>query len=417
MGQTLSEKILSRKAGYRVKANEVVTVSPDFILSHDNSAAIIQEFREIGLKKVASPEKIVIVLDHVVPAASEKHALNHKIIREFVEEQKIIHFFDIEAGVCHQVFSEEGFALPGLLIVGSDSHTTTYGAFGAMAVGIGRTETASVWATDEIWLRVPETIKFVLKGRLRSGVMSKDVILRMMGDLGAEGANYKAVEFSGEAVSSLSIDSRMVMTNMAAEMGAKNGYFEPDELCLEWLRGRAKKEFEVIYSDPDAYYEAIYEYDLSNVEPQVACPHSVDNVKPVTEVMGTLFHQALLGTCTNGRLEDLEIAVKILKGRKINRRIRMLVLPASRQVYLEALRRGWLEALYEAGAVILNPGCGPCLGAHMGILAPGEVALSTANRNFKGRMGSRESAIYLASPATVAASALEGKIVDPRSYL
>lgn len=417
MGKTLSEKILSLKAGREVRANEVVTVSPDFVLSHDNSAAIIQEFRQIGLKKVAAPEKIVIVLDHVVPAASEKHALNHKIIREFVEEQELPHFFDIEAGVCHQVFCEQGFALPGLLIAGSDSHTTTYGAFGAMAIGIGRTETASIWATDEIWLRVPETIKFILKGRLQPGVMSKDIILRLIGDVGAEGANYKAVEFSGEAVASLSIDSRMVMTNMAAEMGAKNGYFEPDGLCLEWLRGRARKEFEAIYSDPDACYEAIYEYELSSLEPQVACPHSVDNVKSVNEVAGTIFHQALLGTCTNGRLEDLEMAVRILKGKRINRQVRMLVLPASRQVYLEALRRGWLEILYEAGAVILNPGCGPCLGAHLGILAPGEVALSTANRNFKGRMGSRDSAIYLASPATVAASALEGKIVDPRSYL
>ncbi len=417
MGKTLSEKILSLKAGREVKANEVVTVSPDFVLSHDNSAAIIQEFRQIGLKKVAAPEKIVIVLDHVVPAASEKHALNHKIIREFVEEQKLPHFFDIEAGVCHQVFCEQGFALPGLLITGSDSHTTTYGAFGAMAIGIGRTEMASIWATDEIWLRVPETIKFNLKGKLQPGVMSKDVILRLIGDLGAEGANYKAVEFAGEAVASLSMESRMVMTNMAAEMGAKNGYFEPDALCLEWLRGRARKEFEVIYSDPDANYEAIYEYDLSSLEPQVACPHSVDNVKKVNEVAGTSFNQALLGTCTNGRLEDLEMAVRILKGKRINRRIRMLVLPASRQVYLEALKRGWLEILAEAGAVILNPGCGPCLGAHMGVLAPGEVALSTANRNFKGRMGSRDSAIYLASPATVAASALEGQIVDPRSYL
>jgi homoaconitate hydratase family protein len=417
MGQTLSEKILSLKAKKAVKANEVVTVSPDFVLSHDNSAAIIQEFKQIGLSRVASPEKIVIVLDHVVPAASEKHALNHKIIREFVQEQGLPHFFDIESGVCHQVFSEQGFALPGHLIVGSDSHTTTYGAFGALAVGIGRTETASIWATDEIWLRVPETIKFVLKQRLPAGVMSKDVILRLIGDLGAEGANYKAVEFAGDAVANLSLDSRLVMTNMAAEMGAKNGYFEPDDLCLEWLRGRARKELEVVRSDPDATYEAAYEYDLSAMEPQVACPHSVDNVKPVREVAGTVFHQALLGTCTNGRLEDLEIAVRLLKGKKISRHIRLLVLPASRPVYLEALKRGWLEILYEAGAVILNPGCGPCLGAHLGILAPGEVALSTANRNFRGRMGSRDSAIYLASPATVAASALEGKITDPRSYL
>ncbi|MGQ9470488.1 MAG: 3-isopropylmalate dehydratase large subunit [Candidatus Aminicenantales bacterium] len=417
MGQTLSEKILSRKAGHQVWAGEVVSVSPDYILSHDNSAAIIQEFREIGREKLACPEKVVIILDHVVPAASEKHALNHKIIREFVRQQGLPHFFDIESGVCHQVFSEKGFALPGLLIVGSDSHTTTYGAFGALSVGIGRTETASTWATDEIWLRVPETIKFILEGKLNPGVMSKDLILRLIGDLGAEGANYKAVEFSGPAVGTLSLSSRMVMTNMVAEMGAKNGYFEPDEVCLKWLQSRAMRPFEPIYSDEDANYEAVYHYNLSEVEPCVACPHSVDNVKPVSEVVGTKIHQALIGTCTNGRREDLEIAARILKKKKVSPQVRLLILPASREVYAEALREGILETLYTAGAVILNPGCGPCLGAHMGVLAPGEVALSTANRNFRGRMGSRDAFIYLASPATVAASAIEGRITDPRGYL
>lgn len=417
MGQTLSEKILSRKAGRQVRAGEVVSVSPDYILSHDNSAAIIQEFREIGREKLACPEKVVIILDHVVPAASEKHALNHKIIREFVSQQGIPYFFDIESGICHQVFSEKGFALPGLLIVGSDSHTTTYGAFGALSVGIGRTETASTWATDEIWLRVPETIKFILEGKLNPGVMSKDLVLRLIGDLGAEGANYKAVEFSGPAVGTLSLSSRMVMTNMAAEMGAKNGYFEPDEVCLKWLQSRAMRPFEPIYSDEDANYGAVYHYNLSEVEPCVACPHSVDNVKPVSEVVGTNIHQALIGTCTNGRREDLEIAARILKKKKVSPQVRLLVLPASREVYAEALREGILETLYTAGAVILNPGCGPCLGAHMGVLAPGEVALSTANRNFRGRMGSRDAFIYLASPATVAASAIEGRIADPRSYL
>lgn len=417
MGQTLSEKILSRKAGRQVRAGEVVSVSPDYILSHDNSAAIIQEFREIGREKLACPEKVVIILDHVVPAASEKHALNHKIIREFVSQQGIPYFFDIESGICHQVFSEKGFALPGLLIVGSDSHTTTYGAFGALSVGIGRTETASTWATDEIWLRVPETIKFILEGKLSPGVMSKDLVLRLIGDLGAEGANYKAVEFSGPAVGTLSLSSRMVMTNMAAEMGAKNGYFEPDEVCLKWLQSRAMRPFEPIYSDEDANYGAVYHYNLSEVEPCVACPHSVDNVKPVSEVVGTNIHQALIGTCTNGRREDLEIAARILKKKKVSPQVRLLVLPASREVYAEALREGILETLYTAGAVILNPGCGPCLGAHMGVLAPGEVALSTANRNFRGRMGSRDAFIYLASPATVAASAIEGRIADPRSYL
>lgn len=417
MGQTLSEKILSRRAGRQVWAGEVVSVSPDYILSHDNSAAIIQEFREIGREKLACPEKVVIILDHVVPAASEKHALNHKIIREFVSQQGIPYFFDIESGVCHQVFSEKGFALPGLLIIGSDSHTTTYGAFGALSVGIGRTETASTWATDEIWLRVPETIKFIFEGKLNPGVMSKDLILRLIGDLGAEGANYKAVEFSGPAVGTLSFSSRMVMTNMAAEMGAKNGYFEPDEVCLKWLQPRAMRPFEPIYSDEDANYETVYHYKLSEVEPCFACPHSVDNVKPVSEVVGTNIHQALIGTCTNGRMEDLEIAARILKKKKVSPQVRLLVLPASREVYAEALRTGILETLYTAGAVILNPGCGPCLGAHMGVLAPGEVALSTANRNFRGRMGSRDAFIYLASPATVAASAIEGRITDPRGYL
>lgn len=417
MGQTLSEKILSRKAGRQVWAGEMVSVSPDYILSHDNSAAIIQEFREIGREKLACPEKVVIILDHVVPAASEKHALNHKIIREFVRQHGLPHFFDIESGVCHQVFSEKGFALPGLLIVGSDSHTTTYGTFGALSVGIGRTETASTWATDEIWLRVPETIKFILEGKLNPGVMSKDLILRLIGDLGAEGANYKAVEFSGPAVGTLSLSSRMVMTNMVAEMGAKNGYFEPDEVCLKWLQSRAMRPFEPIYSDEDANYEAVYHYNLSEVEPCVACPHSVDNVKPVSEVVGTKIHQALIGTCTNGRREDLEIAARILRKKKVSPQVRLLILPASREVYAEALREGILETLYTAGAVILNPGCGPCLGAHMGVLAPGEVALSTANRNFRGRMGSRDAFIYLGSPATVAASAIEGRITDPRGYL
>lgn len=417
MGQTFSEKILSQKAGRPVRAGEVVSVSPDYVLSHDNSAAIIQEFKEIGLERVACPEKLVIILDHVVPAASEKHALNHKIIREFVQEQGLPNFFDIESGVCHQVFSEKGFALPGLLIVGSDSHTTTYGAFGALAVGIGRTETASIWATDEIWLRVPETIKFVLEGKLNPGVMSKDVILRLIGDVGAEGANYKAVEFSGPGVGSLSLASRMVMTNMSAEMGAKNGYFEPDELCLEWVKARAKRSFEPVYSDRDASYEAVYHYNLSGIEPCVACPHSVDNVRPVSEVSGTVIHQALIGTCTNGRIEDLEIAARILRNRKVSSGVRLLILPASREVYTEALKSGLLATLYDAGGIILNPGCGPCLGAHLGILAPGEVALSTANRNFRGRMGSREAFIYLASPATVAASAVEGRITDPRGYL
>ena len=416
MAKTLSEKILGKKAGKAVDAGEVVTVAPDYCLSHDNSAAIIGEFKKLGVGRVKAPEKLVIILDHIVPAADEKYAQNHKTIREFVAAQGLPNFFDIQHGVCHQVLSEASFALPGKLIVGSDSHTTTYGAFGAFAAGIGRTEAASIWATDEIWLRVPETLRVEFSGRLPAGVYAKDVILKVIGDHGADRANYEAIEFTGPAAGDFSLASRMVMANMAAEMGAKNGYFEPDEKTLEWVKARARADYEVVKSDEGAKYEAVLKYDLSTLEPQVACPHTVDNVKPVREVEGKPFHQALIGTCTNGRLEDLEVAARILRGRKINPRVRALVLPASREVYVEALRKGLLEVLSEAGCVILNPGCGPCLGAHEGLLAAGEVVVSTSNRNFRGRMGNRDSEIYLASPATAAASALEGKITDPRNH-
>jgi homoaconitate hydratase family protein len=417
LGQTFSEKILSQKAGREVKAGDVVTVSPDFILTHDNTAAIIKEFQKLGISKVRCPQKMVIVLDHVVPASAEKYALNHKSIREFVSAQGISHFYDIHNGICHQVFSEEGFAMPGVLILGADSHTTSYGAFGAFSAGIGRSEAASVWATAKIWLRVPETLKIVLNGQLPKGVSAKDVILKIIGDEGADRANYKAVEFAGSSAQAMSLASRLVLANMAAEMGAKNGYFPPDEKVFDFLKDRAKASYEAVYSDPDARYDDILDFDLSTLEPQVACPHTVDNVKPVTEVIGTPFHQAVIGTCTNGRFEDLKVAADILRGQIIASSVRVLVIPASRTEYLKALLEGILEDLVRAGCIILNPGCGPCLGAHQGILAPGEVALSTANRNFRGRMGSRDSEIYLASPATVAASVIEGRIADPRGYL
>jgi homoaconitate hydratase family protein len=417
LGKTLSEKILGRKAGKEVSAGEVVTVSPDYCLSHDNSAAIIGEFKKLGVERVKRPEKLVIVLDHIVPAADEKYAQNHKTIREFVAAQGLPNFFDIQYGVCHQVLSEASFALPGRLIVGSDSHTTTYGAFGAFAAGIGRTEAASIWATDEIWLRVPETLRIEFSGKFPEGVFAKDVILKVIGDNGADRANYEAIEFSGPAAGDFSLASRMVLANMAAEMGAKNGYFEPDEKTLEWVKARARADYEVVRSDEEANYEAVLKYDLSALEPQIACPHTVDNVKPVREVEGKPFHQALIGTCTNGRLEDLEVAAHIMRGKRVHPRVRALILPASREVYIEAMRKGFLEILSEAGCVLLNPGCGPCLGAHEGLLAAGEVVVSTSNRNFQGRMGNRESEIYLASPATAAASALVGKIADPRKHL
>jgi homoaconitate hydratase family protein len=404
LGKTLTEKILGRKAGKEVQAGEVVTVSPDIILSHDNAAAIIQEFRKLGLKRVRAPEKIVIVLDHIVPASEEKYAQNHKSIREFVAEQGIAHFYDINAGICHQVLPEQGFALPGKVIVGSDSHTPSYGAFGAFATGIGRTEVASIWATDEIWLRVPETIRIDIAGKLGPRVSAKDLSLKIIGDHTAEMANYKAVEFSGPAAGDFSVGARLTLANMSAEMGAKNGYFAPDGKTLKWLEGRARGPFVAAASDPDARFESVLAYDLGPLEPQVACPHTVDNVKPV------------IGTCTNGRLEDLEAAAAILAGRKVHPSVRCLVIPASWEVYREALKTGTLAVLADAGCVILNSGCGPCLGAHEGILAAGEVCLSTSNRNFRGRMGHRDSEIYLASPATAAATAVAGRIADPREF-
>jgi len=416
LGKTLTEKVLGRKAGRDVRAGDVVSVSPDYVLSHDNSAAIIQEFRKLGVKRVKAPGKIVIVLDHIVPAANEKYAQNHKTIREFVAEQGIPNFFDINAGICHQVLPEQGFARPGLVIVGSDSHTPSYGALGAFAAGIGRTETACTWATDEIWLRVPETMRIDLSGRFRPGVFAKDLSLKLIGDHGAEMANYKAVEFAGPAAGDLSVGSRLTLANMSAEMGAKNGYFAPDAKALQWLEGRARGPFEMVASDPDARYDTVLACDLDALEPQVAAPHAVDNVKPVAAVAGKPVNQILIGTCTNGRLEDLEAAAAILKGRRAHPSVRVLVIPASWEVYREALRSGALATLVEAGCVILNSGCGPCLGGHEGLMAAGEVCLSTSNRNFRGRMGHRDSEIYLASPATAAASAVTGRITDPRGF-
>ena len=418
MGKTFAEKILAFKSGKKsVIAGEIVTVSPDVVLSHDNTAAISKKFKQIGVKKVKHSEKIVIPLDHCVPAASEKYASNHKTIREFVQEQKIENFYDINTGVCHQVLPEKGHVLPGTLILGADSHTTTYGAFGAFSAGIGRSEVASIWATDEIWLKVPETIKINIEGDIPSGLYPKDIILHIIGNLGADGVLYKAVEFGGKVVREMSISGRMTLCNMAVEMGAKNGYVQPDEKTIKWLSSRTNKKYRVIKSDLDAKFEKIINYDISKLEPQIACPHTVDNVRPVSEVIGTKIDQALIGTCTNGRIEDLKIASEILKGKRISNKVRLLIFPASMEIYAEAMELGIFQELVKSGAVIMNPGCGPCLGAHEGVLAPGEVCLSTANRNFKGRMGCKEAEVYLASPATVAISSLYGEITDVRENL
>jgi len=418
MGKTFAEKMLALKSGKEsVVAGEIVTVSPDIVMSHDNSAAIAKKFKQIGINKVKYPEKIVIPLDHCVPAATEKYATNHKEIREFVQEQKIKNFYDINTGVCHQVLPEKGHILPGTLVLGADSHTTTYGAFGTFATGIGRSEVASIWATDEIWLRVPETIKINIEGEIPPGIYPKDIILYIIGDLGADGALYKAVEFSGKVVKNMDMGGRMTLCNMTVEMGAKIGYVEPDKKTIQWLTPRSNKKYEIIKSDLNAEFEKIIDYDISKLEPQIACPHTVDKVKPVSEVTGTKINQALIGTCTNGRIEDLKITSEILGDKKISDRVRLLIFPASMEVFAQAMELGILQKLVKSGAVIMNPGCGPCLGAHEGALAPGEVCLSTANRNFKGRMGCKEAEIYLASPATVAISSLYGEITDVRRYL
>ncbi|MCD6345602.1 MAG: 3-isopropylmalate dehydratase large subunit [Anaerolineae bacterium] len=415
MEQTFAEKVLARKAGLEaVTPGQIVTVRPDRLLTHDNTADISQKFRRIGVKRVVDPTMNVIVLDHVTPAANETYAANHKLIREFVAEQGIAAFYDVGEGICHQVLPEQGHAWPGAVIVGSDSHTPTCGAFGAFAAGIGRTEAAAVMATGRIWLRVPESIQISIQGTLPPRVVAKDVILHVIGDLRADGAAYCSVEFTGETVRALSIAGRMTLTNMAAEMGAKNAVVEPDEKTRAWLAGRVTHPYEEIHADPDATYSRVVEYDVSDLAPQIAKPHTVDNVVPVTEVVGTKIDQCLIGTCTNGRLEDLRAAAGILRGRHIAPGVRLLVLPASREVLLAALEERLIGDLVAAGATLLNPGCGPCLGAHEGAMAPGEVTLSTANRNFKGRMGSKEAFIYLGSPATVAASALTGVISDPR---
>ena len=418
MGKTFTEKILALKSGKKsTVAGEIVTVSPDIVLSHDNTAAISKKFEQIGVKTVKHPGKIVVPLDHCVPAASEKYASNHKTIREFVKEQAIENFYDINTGVCHQILPEKGHVLPGTLILGADSHTTTYGAFGAFSAGIGRSEVASIWATDKIWLKVPETIKINIKGKIPLGVYPKDIILYIIGNLGADGVLYKAVEFSGNVVKEMSISGRMTLCNMAVEMGAKNGYVEPDEKTVQWLSSRTGEKYEIIKSDSDANFEKVINFEVDKLQPQIACPHTVDNVKPVSGVKGIKIDQALIGTCTNGRIEDLKIASEVLKGKKISKNTRLLVFPASMEIYAEAMELGIFQELVKSGAVIMNPGCGPCLGAHEGVLAPGEICLSTANRNFKGRMGCKEAEVYLASPATVAVSALYGEITDVRGYL
>jgi 3-isopropylmalate/(R)-2-methylmalate dehydratase large subunit/methanogen homoaconitase large subunit len=415
MGKTFAERALGRAAGREVTANEVVTVEPDFCMSHDNTGPISRTFKKIGVKKVWKPERLVVILDHGVPAPSSDHAVNHKEAREFMREQGAPHFYDVssDGGVCHQKFPEEGFALPGQVVIGSDSHTCTYGAFGTFATGIGRSEMAAAWATGTIWLKVPESMRINVSGRFEPGVSAKDFILKVMGDVRSDGADYMSVEFHGDGIANMSVSERMTLCNLGIEMGAKNAVCKPDGKVLDFIRGRERsKDWEILWADGDAVYASELSYDLGGVTPGVARPHTVDNYAGIGEVKGVKVDQAFIGTCTNGRLEDLHAAAEILRGRRVA--VRTIVIPASWRVYRDAMRDGTIETLLDAGCIVCNAGCGPCLGAHMGTLAPGETCISTANRNFKGRMGDRESFIYLASPRTVAASALAGEISDPR---
>ncbi len=415
MGMTFAEKILARKAGLeKTVPGQIVEISPDVALSHDNAAPIAAIFRQIGVDKVFDPSVPVFILDHATPAPSTQHAQNHKEIRQFVAEQRIQHFYDVGRGVCHQVLAEEGLALPGEVVLGSDSHTPTAGALGAFAAGIGRSEIASIWASGQIWLRVPESQKLIVHGRLPPGVEAKDLALYVIGDQGADGALYQSVEWYGEAIEALPVGERMTLTNLMAEMGAKNSVVPPDTITFDYLQGRAKRDYEPVYADPDAAYQRVLEYDAIGLEPMVAQPHTVDNVAPLSQVAGVRIDQAFVGTCTNGRLEDLAAAATVLEGRRVAPGVRLIVIPASSEVYLAALQAGYLETFVRAGGMIESPGCGPCMGNHMGVPAEGEVSISTANRNFRGRMGTKESQVYLANPAVVAASAVAGQITDPR---
>lgn len=389
-------------------ANSIVFCRPDIVLSHDNTASIEKTFRQMHGKKVADPDQLLIVLDHNAPPTTSKLANEYQQIRDFIKFQGVKKFYDSGKGICHQIMSYH--AKPGMLIVGSDSHTCTAGAFNSMAAGIDRTETAGIWLKGETWFRVPESLKIILKGRLRKGVYAKDLSLWIIGMLGSDGANYMSIEFHGPGVASLSISDRMTLANLASEMGAKNAIFPPDQILAGFYN---KERIRGIWADDGATYASQIEINLSEIFPLVAAPHSVDNIKSVNEVKGISIDQGLIGTCTNGRIEDLRIAAGILKGRKIKDGFQLFIIPASQQITLQAIREGLIEVFLHAGAQVLSSSCGPCLGTGQGIPADGSKVISTANRNFPGRMGNKNGSIYLASPATVAYSAIEGNITNP----
>jgi 3-isopropylmalate/(R)-2-methylmalate dehydratase large subunit len=386
------------------------------VMVHDLTGPLaVEAFKKIGTPKVWDNKKVVVILDHQVPAESVNAAELHKVMRNFAKDQNLT-FYDVgRGGICHQVMPEKGHVAPGNVIVGADSHTCTYGAFGAFATGIGSTEAAAVFATGKIWFKVPPTIKINVKGKFKKFVTPKDLILKIIGNLSVDGAIYKAAEFAGPTIKNMSIAGRMTMCNMAVEMGAKNGIIAPDETTAEFLKCRTPKmpDFKALQSDKDAEYEDTMEFNVSNIEPQVACPSSVDNVKPVSEAGNVSVDQAFIGSCTNGRIEDLRLAAQVLKNRKVKDGVRALVIPASQEVWRQAMQEGLLEIFTDAGAIVCGSACGPCLGGHIGLLAAGESCVSSSNRNFIGRMGSTQANVYLASPATVAASAVTGKLTDP----
>ena len=400
--RTFAEKIFNASTG------SIVFKKPDIVLTHDNTASIFNTFKKMGGSKVISPDQLLIVLDHNAPPSSAKMANQYQAVRDIVKEQGITKFHDVGKGICHQIMAD--YAKPGMVIVGSDSHTCTAGAFNAFAAGIDRTEAAGLWSQGETWFRVPESIKITLNGKLKEGVYAKDISLWIIGMIGSSGADYMSIEYHGDGVQTLTIDQRMTLANLASEMGAKNAVFPCDDVLQKFL----EEKVEGIWADDDATYLREIEINLNDIFPLVAAPHHVDNVKAVAEVAGTVLHEALVGTCTNGRLEDLQIVAEILKGKKIPEGFQMVIVPASQKIYMQAMREGIIEILMEAGANVLASSCGPCLGTGQGIPADGYNVISTANRNFKGRMGNKESMVYLASPATVAYSALAGKIVDPR---
>ncbi len=429
-GYTFAEKVLARAGGVnKAHAGDILDVKPDVIFSHDNTAAIRKIFERIGIDRVKYPERLVHTLDHAVPAPSTEHAINHAEIRVWAQEQNIL-LYEIGRGICHQVISEEALVLPGEVILGSDSHTTHFGWLGAFGMGVGRTEVAALWATGDLWIRVPESMRVILTGKPNPGVTAKDVTLRVMKDMGVGGGQYRSVEISGNTIQYWSIDELPVMPNMMAEFGAMNAVIAPDERVLDYIAQRREerrstlgntanayrfRDYQPVYADPDAVYVEDYKLDVSDLEPQIALPHQPDNVVNLSEAVGQPIQQAFIGTCTGGRLEDLEAAASVVRGQKI--RSRLVIIPASSEVLLAASQNGTLATLIEAGAAISTPGCGPCMGNHMGVPAPNEVTISSGSRNFKGRMGTADAPVYLASPYVVAASAIVGAIADPRDFL